>query len=189
MRFDPTQGQPASALVERLDARDLARLIRTYGEEPSAGRIARAIVDAREKRPIRTARDLAQIIEAAVPRPPAGRRPIHPATRTFQALRVAANRELEVLETALGAACGLLRPGGRLVVLAYHSLEDRIVKRFIAAERRGCICPPSLPVCVCGRRPRLLPVGRQPRAPSAAETEKNPRARSARLRVAERLEA
>jgi 16S rRNA (cytosine1402-N4)-methyltransferase len=189
MRFDPAGGEPASALVERLDQRELARLLRAYGEEPFAPRIARAIVAARESRPIRTSRDLAGIIEAVVPRPPAGRRSIHPATRTFQALRIAVNRELEVLEGALKAACDLLRPGGRLVVLSYHSLEDRIVKRYIAAERRGCVCPPSLPVCVCGRIPRLRPVGRNPGRPSQLEIETNPRARSARLRAAERLAA
>jgi 16S rRNA (cytosine1402-N4)-methyltransferase len=189
MRFDTNRGEPAWVLLEQKTAHDLARLIRTYGEEPFANRIARAIVAARDERPVRTASDLSQIIEAAVPRPPAGRRPIHPATRTFQALRIAVNRELDVLEAALAAACDLLHPGGRLVVLAYHSLEDRIVKRFIAAERRGCMCPPVLPVCVCGRKPRLRPVGRQPQRPVAAETEANPRARSARLRVAERLDA
>ena len=189
MRFDPTRGEPASAMIERLDQRGLARLIRAYGEEPFASRISRAIFAARESGTIRTSRQLAEVIEVAVPRPPAGRRSIHPATRTFQALRIAVNRELEVLEGALTAACDLLRPGGRLVVLSYHSLEDRIVKRYLAAERRGCVCPPALPVCVCGRTPRLRPVGRNPGRPSPLEIEANPRARSARLRAAERLAA
>ena len=190
MRFDPTRGEPASALVARLDARQLAEIFRDYGEEPAAGRIARAIVAARVLEPIDTARGLAAVVERAAPRPPAGRRTVHPATRVFQALRIAVNRELDVLEVVLDAAVELLRrPGGRLVVLTYHSLEDRIVKRFVAAERRGCTCPPRFPVCVCGREPRLRPVGRNPQAPSAEEVARNPRARSAHLRAAERLAA
>jgi 16S rRNA (cytosine1402-N4)-methyltransferase len=189
MRFDTASGEPAAALVERLDERELAALFRRYGEEPFAGRIARAIVAARVVARIETAGDLARIVERAAPRTPPGRRPIHPATRVFQALRIAVNRELQVLEIALTAALDLLRPGGRLAVLSYHSLEDRIVKRFIAAERRGCNCPPELPVCVCGRSPRLRIVGGSSRAPSPDEVARNPRARSARLRVAERLAA
>ena len=120
---------------------------------------------------------------------PPGRRRIHPATRVFQALRIAVNAELDALEAALAAAVDLLRPGGRLVVLSYHSLEDRIVKRFLQAERRGCVCPPSLPICVCGRAPRLRLVTRPSLTASAAEIAANPRARSARLRAAERLAA
>jgi 16S rRNA (cytosine1402-N4)-methyltransferase len=114
---------------------------------------------------------------------------VHPATRVFQALRIAVNAELEALEQALADSMDLLRPGGRLVVLSYHSLEDRIVKRFIAAERKGCTCPPDLPVCVCGRNPRLRRVGPPSITPSAAEVAANPRSRSARLRAAERLAA
>jgi 16S rRNA (cytosine1402-N4)-methyltransferase len=121
--------------------------------------------------------------------PPRGRRRIHPATRVFQALRIAVNRELETLPTALAAAVELLRADGRLAVISYHSLEDRIVKRFIAAERKGCVCAPELPVCVCGRSPRLAPVGPQPRRPEAAEVAANPRSRSALLRAARRLAA
>jgi 16S rRNA (cytosine1402-N4)-methyltransferase len=128
-------------------------------------------------------------VERAVPRRPGPRGRIHPATRVFQALRIAVNGELEALETVLAAALEILRPGGRLVVLSYHSLEDRIVKRFVAAERRGCTCPPAFPVCVCGRAPRLRSVGPQPAMPSDAEVAANPRARSARLRTAERLAA
>ncbi len=189
MRFDTTRGEPASALVDRLDARELTSIFRTYGEEPFAPRIARALVDARRSAPIRTGRDLAQVVERAALHTPPGRRVLHPATRVFQALRIAVNRELETLPVALEAAVDLLRPGGRLVVLSYHSLEDRIVKRFVAAERRGCICPPRLPVCVCGRSPRLRPVGRNPLGPSQDEIDRNPRARSARMRVAERMAA
>jgi len=189
MRFDAGRGEPASSLVARLDERALGSLFRDFGEEPFARRIAKAIVKARADAPIDTGTRLAEVIERAVPRPPRGRRPVHPATRVFQALRIAVNRELEVLATALSAAVDLLRPGGRLVVLSYHSLEDRTVKRFIATERRGCICPPSLPVCVCGRSPRLRLVARNPQSPSPGEVARNPRARSARLRVAERMAA
>ncbi len=189
MRFDPERGEPAAALLDRLDERALTALLRRYGEEPFAGRIARAIVQARTQAPIATAAELAEIVARAVPARPSGRRYVHPATRVFQALRIAVNRELEALETALAAAVQVLRPGGRLVVLTYHSLEDRIVKRFIAAERRGCVCPPELPVCVCGRAPRLQIVPGTPATPSADELASNPRARSARLRAAERLAA
>jgi 16S rRNA (cytosine1402-N4)-methyltransferase len=157
-----------------------------YGEEPFAGRIARAIVAQRQQAPIETADQLAALVERAVPAP-RGRRRTHPATRTFQALRIAVNRELDVLPRALAAAVDLLRPGGRLAVLAYHSLEDRIVKRFLAAERRGCVCPPEVPICVCGRAPRLRAVGPTPGFPSDDEISANPRARSARLRAAQRL--
>lgn len=189
LRFDPAHGRPASALLAELDERSLSDLLRRLGEEPFGPRIARALVaDRRRGRLPATARELAELIERVVPAPP-GRRRIHPATRSFQALRIAVNRELEVLPLALGAALELLDGGGRLTVLSYHSLEDRIVKRFVAAERRGCVCPPELPVCVCGRAPRLRPVGRPPQRPSAAEVIANPRSRSARLRVAERLAA
>jgi 16S rRNA (cytosine1402-N4)-methyltransferase len=136
-----------------------------------------------------TAERLAAVIEGATPPRPGARRRIHPATRVFQALRIAVNRELESLAAALAAAMDLLRPGGRLVVLSYHSLEDRTVKQFMAAERRGCTCPPALPVCVCGRAPRLRLLGSRPTLPSADEIAANPRARSARLRAAERLAA
>jgi 16S rRNA (cytosine1402-N4)-methyltransferase len=189
MRFDPTRGRPASELVASLDESELASLFRRYGEEPFAGRVARAVVAARQREPIATAAELAGIVERAVPGRPAGRRRVHPATRVFQALRIAVNRELETLELALAAGLHVLRPGGRMVVLTYHSLEDRIVKRFIAAERRGCVCPPELPVCVCGHTPRLRVVPGTPAIPSPDEIAVNPRARSARLRAAERLAA
>jgi 16S rRNA (cytosine1402-N4)-methyltransferase len=189
MRFDPTRGEPASALVARLDEAALVDLFRRYGEEPHARRIARAIVDGRRAEPIATAEQLAALVERAVPRRPGPRGRIHPATRVFQALRIAVNGELDALEEVLAASLALLRPGGRLVVLSYHSLEDRIVKRFVAAERRGCTCPPVVPVCVCGRASRLRTVGPQPAVPNEAEVAANPRSRSARLRTAERLAA
>ena len=189
MRFDTGRGVPASELLATLTADELAALFRRYGEEPAAWRIAKAIVAARATAPVRTAEELAALVERVSPGNPRLRRRIHPATRVFQALRIAVNEELDALEAGLAAAVDLLRPGGRLVVLSYHSLEDRIVKRFLAAERRGCTCPPEAPVCVCGRAPRLRLVTRPSLTPTAAEIEANPRARSARLRAAERLAA
>lgn len=189
MRFDTDRGVPASELLATLDTDELTALFRRYGEEPKAGRIARAIVDARRTVPIETAEELAALVERVAPPNPRRARRTHPATRVFQALRVAVNEELDALQEGLAAAVDLLRPGGRLVVLSYHSLEDRIVKRLIAAERRGCVCPPELPVCVCGRRPRLRSLTGRPMTPSPAEVATNPRARSARLRAAERLAA
>ncbi|HEY6571173.1 MAG TPA: 16S rRNA (cytosine(1402)-N(4))-methyltransferase RsmH [Candidatus Limnocylindrales bacterium] len=189
MRFDTTRGVPASELLATLDADELAALFRKYGEEPSAWKIAKAIVAARSTAPVETAEDLAQLVETVAPGNPRQRRRIHPATRVFQALRIAVNEELDALAEGLAAVVDLLRPGGRLVVLSYHSLEDRIVKRFIAAERRGCVCPPEAPVCVCGHSPRLRLVTRPSMTPTDAEIDANPRARSARLRAAERLAA
>jgi 16S rRNA (cytosine1402-N4)-methyltransferase len=189
MRFDPSRGVPASELLASLDTAELTALFRRYGEEPKAPRIARAIVDARRVAPIATAEELAALVERVLPPNPRQPRRTHPATRVFQALRIAVNEELDALQAGLASALDLLRPGGRLVVLSYHSLEDRIVKRFFQAERRGCICPPELPVCVCGRNPRLRLVTSPSLTPTAAEIAVNPRARSARLRAAERLAA
>ncbi|MBA3308378.1 MAG: 16S rRNA (cytosine(1402)-N(4))-methyltransferase RsmH [Chloroflexi bacterium] len=201
MRFDTGQGRPAHELLAELEERQLTDLFRRLGEEPHARRIAAAIVVQREAAPLRTGRELAELVEGSVPSQREGgrsgrrdggrdgRRRIHPATRVFQALRIAVNRELETLPVALSAAVALLRPQGRLAVISYHSLEDRIVKRFVAAERRGCVCPPAFPVCVCGRAARLAPVGSQPQRPSDAEVQANPRSRSAHLRVAGRLAA
>ena len=189
MRFDTTRGVPASDLLASLDESELTGLLRRFGEEPHARRIARAIVARRSREPIATGAQLAEVVSSAVPPPRPGRRRIPPATRTFQALRIAVNRELDVLPAALSAAVDLLRPGGRMAVLSYHSLEDRIVKRFVAAERRGCTCPPEVPVCVCGHSPRLAAVAARPQRPSDEEVERNPRARSARLRAAQRLAA
>jgi 16S rRNA (cytosine1402-N4)-methyltransferase len=189
MRFDTGRGVPASDLLATLDADELTALFRRYGEDPNARRIARAIVAARAAHPVTTAEDLAALVERVAPAPARGRRRIHPATRVFQALRIAVNEELDALQDGLAAAVDLLRPGGRLVVLSYHSLEDRIVKRFLNAERRGCVCPPELPVCVCGREPRLRLVTRPSLTPTDAEIAANPRARSARLRAAERMAA
>jgi len=189
MRFDTSRGVPASTLIAELDEKELGDLFRRFGEEPHAHRIARAIVEQRRREPITTGAELADVVVRAAPVPPRGRRRVHPATRVFQALRIAVNRELETLPVALAGAVDTLRADGRLAVISYHSLEDRIVKRFIAAERRGCVCPPEVPVCVCGHSPRLAPVGAQPRRPTAQEIERNPRARSALLRSARRLAA
>jgi 16S rRNA (cytosine1402-N4)-methyltransferase len=186
MRFDTSRGVPAADLLATMDARELAELFRRYGEEPFAGRIARVIVEARAAGPVETAEQLAALVVRAVPTP-RGRR-THPATRVFQALRIAVNDELGALEAGLAASLLLLRPAGRLVVLSYHSLEDRIVKRFIATEQKGCVCPPEVPVCICGRKPNLRALGKS-RTPSADEIRANPRSRSARLRGAERVAA
>ena len=181
----PDRGVPASDLVNTLSERELADLIWRHGEEPGSRRIARAIVRERERAPIETTTRLAEIVAAAL----GGRRgrDIHPATRTFQALRIATNEELTALEAALAGALDVLAPGGRLAVIAFHSLEDRIVKRFIERESVGCVCPPEVPVCVCGHRPELQKITRRAVRPDATEMDANPRARSAVLRVAERL--
>jgi 16S rRNA (cytosine1402-N4)-methyltransferase len=186
MRMDASKGSPLSDLLARWSQQELEELIRTYGEERFAHRIARAITAARDR--ITDTQALAEIIRAAVPRTPDAER-IHPATRTFQALRIAANREMEVLPDGLRQAVALLRPGGRIVALSYHSLEDRVVKGVFRDEARGCICPPRLPQCGCGRTATLRVLTGRPLRPSEAEVARNPRARSARMRAAERLPA
>jgi len=183
MRMDPTQGRPASAWLAQASVDELADVIRRYGEERHARRIARAIDRARREAPIDTTTRLAAVVASAVP----GREPgKHPATRTFQAIRIFINGELEALEAALPQALDVLAPGGRLAVISFHSLEDRRVKRFIQREARGDRFPPDLPVPASALAPTLRPVGRAVRA-TAAEVADNPRARSAVLRVAERL--
>lgn len=183
MRLGPDADATAADLVNDLDEGALANLIWRFGEEPASRRIARAIAAAR---PLSTTRALADVI-ARVVRPARGRRPIHPATRTFQALRIAVNAELEAAERAVPAAIDHLAPGGRLGVISFHSLEDRIVKTAFKAAATGCTCPPELPLCVCGGRPIVRLITRRPVTPSDDECAANPRARSARLRVAERL--
>jgi 16S rRNA (cytosine1402-N4)-methyltransferase len=187
MRLDPGRGISAAELVNRLSEEELARIIARYGEERWARRIARAIVEHRRRQPILTTTQLAAVVKDAIPAA-ARRRGPHPARRTFQALRIAVNRELESLEQGLAQAEAVLKPGGRLVVLAYHSLEDRTVKTFLRARSRGCTCPPSLPVCVCGGGAATLRVlTPRPLRPGKEEVARNPRARSARLRAAEKL--
>jgi 16S rRNA (cytosine1402-N4)-methyltransferase len=189
MRLDPRGGETAADLVNTLPEGALADLIYKYGEEPASRRIARRIVEARERAPIETTSELEEIVYRALGGKVAGRTrsPIHPATKTFQALRIAVNRELEVLEQGLDAAVKVLKPGGRLAVISFHSLEDRVVKLFIRQEQKGCICPPEYPQCICGRTPTLRTINSKPLEPSAEEQRRNPRSRSARLRVAERI--
>ncbi|MCC6675153.1 MAG: 16S rRNA (cytosine(1402)-N(4))-methyltransferase RsmH, partial [Thermomicrobiales bacterium] len=183
MRFDTAAGPSAADLVNELDEQSLADLIWRYGEERQSRRIAAAIVRARQRERIETTGQLASIVERATD---GARGRIHPATRTFQALRIAVNDELNTLSLALEAAVASLAPGGRLAVISFHSLEDRIVKQFIARESATCVCPPEQPVCTCQTVPRLRPVGK-PIKPSDEEIERNPRSRSAIMRVAERL--
>jgi 16S rRNA (cytosine1402-N4)-methyltransferase len=183
MRMDTTSPRTAADVVNEAEERELADIFRRYGEERFARPIARAIVRRRNERPFERTAELVEVIRSAIPAP---RRfgDGHPAKRVFQALRIVVNGELEALERALPSALRLLRPGGRIAVVSFHSLEDRIVKRFFAAQARGCVCPPEFPVCVCGKEPTLRLVARKAVRPSPAETAENPRAASARLRVA-----
>lgn len=180
MRFGPGQQVTAADIVNNSTEAELAHLIRAYGEESNSRRIARRIL---KERPIRTTIELARTIERAS----FGRGRIHPATKTFQAIRIAVNRELDNLSTALKQAVGLLGFKGRLVVISYHSLEDRIVKQFMQQESRDCICPPQILSCVCHHTARLKLIRKRVLTPSPAEIKANPRARSAKLRVAERV--
>ncbi|MEW5912049.1 MAG: 16S rRNA (cytosine(1402)-N(4))-methyltransferase RsmH [Thermodesulfobacteriota bacterium] len=181
------QGETAAQLLARLEEGELARLIAALGEEPFARRIARALTAAKAQRPIATTGRLAELVSAALPAAERRRRKLNPATQVFQALRLAVNDELGMLERFLGQVPGWLAPQGRLVVLSYHSLEDRRVKQAIGRWARPCTCPPELPVCACGRRPLFMPLGRLKR-PGASEVADNPRARSARLRAALRTQ-
>jgi 16S rRNA (cytosine1402-N4)-methyltransferase len=188
MRFDEQTGESALQLIDRSSQRELAGLLATLGEERRAGRIATAILAARAEGRLVTAADLARVVAEAAPprRADAGR--INPATRTFQALRIAVNRELEVLPAGLAGALDALAPGGRLAVISYHSGEDRIVKRFIARESRDCIEEPQPPVCTCGHQAQLRPLHKGVITPSADEMRRNRRARSAKLRAAIKLD-
>ena len=180
MRLSPNQELTAADIVNTYSETELARLIKTYGEESYNRRIARRIV---RDRPIKTTLQLAQMIEQVI----GGRRSrIHPATKTFQALRISVNQELEHLETALKQSVDLLGFEGRLVVISYHSLEDRVVKQFMQREARNCICPPSTPTCVCGHTASLSLINKRVITPSPAEVQINPRSRSAKLRAAKR---
>ncbi len=187
MRMDPDQDLTAQEIVNTWDERRLARLLREYGEERYAGQIARAIVRTRRREELTTTHQLVDTIKAAIPVPAqfAGG---HPARRTFQALRVAVNDELTQLDEALPVAWEALRPGGRLAAISFHSLEDRRVKRFLAARARGCICPPEIPICVCGREPEAELLTRRAVAPTPGEVASNPRSKSAHLRAARKLE-
>lgn len=181
MRFDPDNPLTAAHLVNQLSEADLADILYRYGEERRARQVAHAIVQAR---PLSTTRQLVDVVAKATR---SGREGMHPATRTFQALRIAVNHELEGLEAVLPQAVAALRPGGRLAVISFHSLEDRIVKHTFRRESRDCICPPRQPVCTCGHHATLREITRRPLQPQDAEVGENPRSRSARLRVAEKL--
>jgi 16S rRNA (cytosine1402-N4)-methyltransferase len=187
MRMDPDQELTAEEIVNTWDERRLARLLREYGEERYATQIGRAIARERRRGELVSTQQLVETIKTAVPVPAqfAGG---HPAKRTFQALRIAVNDELGQLEEALPAAWDRLAPGGRLAAISFHSLEDRMVKRFLAARARGCVCPPELPICVCGHEPEAELLTRRAVAPTPGEVAANPRSRSAHLRAARKLE-
>jgi len=181
MRFNPEQPITAATIVNTFTEAEIANLLKKYGEERHHRLIARKII---AHRPINTTLQLAKVVESVLG---TGKFRIHPATRTFQALRIAVNQELANLEMALKQTVNLLVSGGRLVVISYHSLEDRLVKEFMRRESSGCLCPPNIPVCVCGHTPTLKLVNRKAITPSATERKANPRSRSAKLRIAERL--
>jgi 16S rRNA (cytosine1402-N4)-methyltransferase len=181
MRFDPENPVTAAQLVNQLPEQELADLLFTYGEERRSRLVARAIV---QSRPIETTRHLAEVVARTTR---SGRPGMHPATRTFQALRIAVNRELDNLADVLPQALAVLAPRGRLAVIAFHSLEDRLVKQFFQKESRDCLCPPRQIVCTCGHKAALRLINRKPITPGEVEIQANPRARSARLRVAEKI--
>ena len=186
MRMDQTDTLTARAVVNEWPQEELRRILWQYGEERYAPAVAGAIVRARDKRPIETTLELVEVVKGAMP-PAALREKQHPAKRTFQAIRIAVNDELGSVDRMVREAVPRLNPGGRLAVISFHSLEDRIVKNALAAFAKGCTCPPDFPVCVCGKKPQVKLVNKKPIVSGAAELEENPRARSAKLRVAEKL--
>lgn len=188
MRMDNTAALTAREVVNTWSQEELRRILYEYGEERYAPAVARAIVRARETGPVETTLELAEIVRGAMP-PAALREKQHPAKRTFQAVRIAVNGELDALPPMLEAAVDSLNPGGRLAVITFHSLEDRIVKQTLREQARGCTCPREFPVCVCGKKPRIRLVTRKPIVPGAAELSENPRARSAKLRTAEKCDS
>ena len=187
MRMDKTAALTAYEVVNAWSYEELRRILFEYGEERYAPAIAKAIVRARETRPVETTLELVDLIKSAMP-PAALREKQHPAKRSFQAIRIAVNGELDALPPMLKSATEALNPGGRLAVITFHSLEDRIVKRAMQDMARGCTCPPEFPVCICGKKPKLKLLTRKPIVSGEAELEDNPRARSAKLRVAEKCE-
>lgn len=186
MRMDERNPLSAEQVVNRYPEETLRRILWEYGEERFSSRIASAIVRAREKAPIRTTGELVRIIKSAIPAA-AREGGHHPAKRSFQAIRIEVNGELDVIEPTIRAAAGLLAPGGRIAIITFHSLEDRLVKQTFASLASGCTCPPGFPVCVCGKKPVLKIVNHKPITASPEELEINPRSRSAKLRVAEKL--
>lgn len=187
MRFDRTTELTAEKIVNTFSAPELSRIFREYGDESESWRIALAIEATRRAHPITTTGELSAIIEQAYPKGKRGRMKIHPATKTFQALRIAVNQELEHLESFLKQAIECLKIGGRFAIITFHSGEDGLVKRFFKSQEKGCICPPEFPICLCGRKPIIKILTKKPIIPSQDEIKKNPRARSARLRVIEKL--
>ena len=187
MRMDRSTGRTAAEFLNTESEAEIARVIRDYGEEKWAVRIARMICEHREKKPMETTFDLVEAVDAAIPKAVRRRDDGHPARRTFQAVRIAVNDELAPLEQALKDFTDCLKPGGRFCVITFHSLEDRIVKNCFRSLEHPCICPPKAPICTCGRKPSLKVLGGGIIAPSDAETDRNPRARSAKLRVAEKV--
>lgn len=184
MRMDQSKGRPVSYEINNESYENLVKIMREYGEERWAKRIARNIVIAREKSPITTTTQLADLIVKSVPK---SNEDIHPATRTFQALRIYKNNELDNLQKGLDKAIKALKVGGRIGVISFHSLEDRIVKNIFRTLEKGCICPPKTPICVCGKKPVIKVITKKPLTPSLDEIKLNPRSRSAKLRVAERI--
>jgi len=189
MRMDPDSGLRAGQILQRSSAQELAQLFKQYGEERWAGRIARAIVAERQRQPLTSTRQLAELVSRVVPRRrQASHGRIHPATRVFMALRIAVNRELACIESFMSQAAEWLNPGGRLCVLTFHSLEDRIVKRQMKYMASGCVCPPGLPRCACGHRPAMRLLHKKVMRPGEREIRENPLSRSAKLRAAEKIE-
>lgn len=187
MRMDRGRNKSAASVVNSYDQKDLVNLFRKYGEEKYAARIAKAIVEARLRAPIKDTASLSQIIVDAYPKKAAATSHIHPATRVFQAIRIEVNEELDRLGDAITQAIERLNPGGRIAIISFHSIEDRIVKQTFNHLTPHCICPKKMPVCVCGKPGSLEVLTKKPITPSSAETEENPRARSAKLRVAQKL--
>lgn len=186
MRMDTRQATTAATLVNTLDEDELENIFREFGEEAFAARIARAITTARTRRPIETTGELVNIVLFAIPKKFHGKR-IHPATKVFQALRIAVNDELESLRGAIAGGFEVLRPGGRMAIISFHSLEDRIVKNAFRELSTGCVCPPKFPMCVCGRKPAAKLLTRKAVTAAEAEIDRNPRARSAKLRAIEKV--
>ena len=188
MRMDTTQGMTAAELLNTLPEKEICRIIRDYGEEKWAARIAAIICEHRAKKPIETTFDLVHAVDAAIPKDVRRKDDGHPARRTFQAVRIAVNDELDPLDQALCDFVDYLKPGGRILVITFHSLEDRLVKRCFQRLQNPCTCPPKAPICTCGRKPQVRVLARGAVPPTEEEVARNPRARSAKLRVAEKLE-
>ena len=187
MRMDRSQGMTAAELLAEVSEGELTRILREYGEEKWAARIARFVVERRQTQPLRTTQDLVRVVDAAIPKAVRRKDDGHPARRTFQAVRIAVNDELDPLDRALEDFVDCLKPGGRLLVITFHSLEDRLTKRCFQRLQNPCVCPPKAPVCTCGRKPKVRILARGAVPPTAEEIARNPRARSAKLRVAEKL--